>query len=541
MKLLGLWSGHDCSFAVLNNGVVEMHTELERHLREKEPAGDSVELFYQHDGNTSDIVGVATCHLAKGVKAHSESWKRIEALNVPLYVVGHHEAHAANAFYSSNFDESVIITLDGGGIEDESGLCVGASVWIGRGTKIELAKYFPLDDVNIGGVWSRVTRHVFKYESGWPFGNQVGTTMALAALAKDKQRFVPRFREMFGKDLRAATSRAPGHVVGMSAKDPRNQEHPYLKDLADLAAVDEQAKYDMAGALQAVTQEHLQTLVVSALQMAKNEIVNVCFSGGVALNSVAMGRLVAQFPDVNFYIPPVPYDAGLTIGAAQYAWHHILGNPRIHWDDCATPYLGPTYDAAHVNSAIFKFHDRVEVSAADDERAVDLLASGKIVAVFHGRAESGRRALGNRSIIADPRSPDMKDRVNEKVKHRQWFRPFAPSVLREHVADWFVNECDSPYMGFVLRFKEEKKHLVPAVVHFDDTARLQTVTVKSNAWYHGFIKRFYDKTGVPIVLNTSFNDREPITETPEHALNCFLGTDIDYLYFVDAGLLVKKA
>jgi carbamoyltransferase len=542
MKLLGLWSGHDASFCVLNNGLVEMHTELERHLRVKEPPGDSIDLFYKHYGDTQGLVGIATCHLAKGIKAHAESWKRLEALGVPLYVVGHHQAHAANAFYSSNFDEAVIITIDGGGIEDKSGFCVGASVWVGKGTKIEVAKHFPLEHVNIGGVWSRVTRHVFKYESGWPFGNQAGTTMALAALAKDAAKFVPRFRDMFDKDLQKATARAPGHVAGMSAKDPQNPEHPYLKDLADLAAKDEQAKYDMAGAMQKVTEEQLFHLVTYALLQGRNEIKNVCFSGGVALNSVAMGKLVAAFPDVKFYIPPVPYDAGLTIGAAQYAWHHILDNPRVAWDDNATPYLGPTYSREQVWEAldVERAKKKINVEHANDDSVTDLLIQGKIVAVFHGRAESGRRALGNRSILADPRSPEMKDRVNEKVKHRQWFRPFAPSVLREYIGEWFENDHESPFMGFVLRFKSDKTALVPAVVHFDGTARLQTVTAKSNPWYHGFITRFYDKTGVPLLLNTSFNDREPICETPAHALNCFLGTDIDYLYYADFNLLINK-
>lgn len=539
-KIVGIWSGHDCSFCVLSDGVVEMHTELERHLRVKEPPGDSIKLFYDHYCDTKDVIGFATCHLDKGIKAHAESWEKISKLNVPLYAVGHHQAHASNAFFSSNFDEALILTIDGGGIEDEHGYCVGASVWYGKGNKIELVKYYPLEEVNIGGVWSRVTRHVFKYESGWPFGNQAGTTMALAALAKNN-KFVERFERMFGSELSLAVARAPGHVAGMSAKDPANQRHPYLGDLADIASVDEQAKYDMAGALQFVTEIKIKQLLHEAMQLVPN-VKNVCFSGGVALNSVAMGKLVLCHPEHKFYIPPVPYDAGLTIGAAQYAWHHILDNPRIKWDDIATPYLGPCYSIDDVDATIEEYSSKglVESQCVDDDDVVDLLIKGKIVSVFHDRAESGRRALGNRSIIADPRSHSMKDYVNDKVKHRQWFRPFAPSVLREHVKDWFTADVDSPYMGFVLKFNEDKKHLVPAVVHFDGTARLQTVTEKSNKWYYGLITRFYDKTGVPILLNTSFNDREPIVETPKHAIECFLGTDIDFLYFAGYGWLVKK-
>ena len=169
-----------------------------------------------------------------------------------------------------------------------------------------------------------------------------------------------------------------------------------------------------------------------------------------------------------------------------------------------------------------------------------MFSAKSIISVFSAGSESGRRALGNRSILADPRNPDMKDIINEKVKHRQWFRPFAPSILREKVSEWFEHDISSPYMSFVVPFKEEVRDKVPAVVHFDGTARLQTVTENDNKWYYDFLKTWEEVSGVPIVLNTSFNDREPIVETPEHAINCFLKTDIDYLYFADFEILVSK-
>ena len=169
-----------------------------------------------------------------------------------------------------------------------------------------------------------------------------------------------------------------------------------------------------------------------------------------------------------------------------------------------------------------------------------LTQDDNVISVFGGGSESGRRALGNRSILADPRSPKMKDIINEKVKHRQWFRPFAPSITREDVKDWFEKDVDSPYMTAVIKFKEEMRDKVPAVVHFDGTARLQTVTENDNEWYYNFIKKFESISGVPILLNTSFNDREPIVETPEHAIDCFMRTNIDYLYFREYGILVSK-
>jgi len=175
-----------------------------------------------------------------------------------------------------------------------------------------------------------------------------------------------------------------------------------------------------------------------------------------------------------------------------------------------------------------------------DSDVIELICQQNIISVFGGGSESGRRALGNRSILCDPRSPDMKDIINEKVKHRQWFRPFAPSILREEVKNWFVRDIDSPYMSMVLHYKEEVKDKVPAVVHLDGSGRLQTVTKNDNKWYYNFIKKFKKETGVPILLNTSFNDREPIVETPEHAINCFMGTNIDYLYFYEYGILISK-
>ena len=203
--------------------------------------------------------------------------------------------------------------------------------------------------------------------------------------------------------------------------------------------------------------------------------------------------------------------------------------------------MGKSYDEDDIKIALKVREGEVVFGDASDEFVIDLLTEDdNVISVYGGGSESGRRALGNRSILADPRSLKMKDIINDKVKHRQWFRPFAPSILREEVSNWFVHDVDSPYMSIALKFKDGMAEKVPAVTHNDGTARLQSVDEEDNKWYHNFIKKFDERTGVPIVLNTSFNDREPIVETPEHALNCFLRTNIDYLYFRDYGLLVRK-
>jgi len=219
-----------------------------------------------------------------------------------------------------------------------------------------------------------------------------------------------------------------------------------------------------------------------------------------------------------------------------------MNQPRVKWNDNSPTYLGYTYHEDSIFEELEKNKDKISIEKVDDDYVVDLLSKDdNVISIFGEGSESGRRALGNRSILADPRNPKMKDIINEKVKHRQWFRPFAPSALKEDVKDWFEYDINSPYMTAVIKFKKEVREKVPAVVHFDGSARLQTVTENDNKWYYGFIKKFKEKTGVPIVLNTSFNDREPIVETPEHAINCFLGTNIDYLYFRDVNILIKRS
>jgi carbamoyltransferase len=541
-KILGLWSGHDASFCTLNNGIVQMHTEAERHLRVKEPAYDAIKLFYEHDGDEEGIIGLATCHMDSGIKEHADSWKMISRENsnepLPLYVCGHHAAHAANAFYSSNLQEAVIVTVDGGGIEDLTGFTVSATIWKGSLNKLEQLHAFPIQELNIGGVWSRCTRYIFRYESGWPQGHQAGTVMALAALGKS-DKYLDDFRNFMRRDLSQVDARPPGHVKGMSAKDPRSPQHPFLKKWEDIAKSSDQDCWDMALALQKATEEMLKQIIEKAINLSGSK--NICMTGGVALNSVAMGKIKEWFPEIeNIFIPPVPYDGGLTIGAAQYAWHNILDNPRVEWHDNATPYLGTVYSHYDVMSAIEKYSDVVTCKSVTDDDVLKMLSEQMIVSVFNGRAESGRRALGNRSILADPRNPNMKDTVNHKVKHRQWFRPFAPSVIREAVKDIFTSDQDSPYMSFVLKFKDDVADKLPAIVHFDGTARLQTITKDDNPWYYNFIKKWGTVSGYPIILNTSFNDREPICETPEHAIKCFLGTEIDRLYFPEFNIVVQK-
>jgi carbamoyltransferase len=543
MKIAGVWSGHDCSFCVFENGKPEVHAELERYNREKSPKGDSINFLFERMGKEcDDVEHFISVHPKKKIIQHENSFEK--ALEIckknggDFHFISHHKAHAANAFYSSNLSESLVITLDGGGVEDDRGGESACTVWLGKEKTLKHLKTFRPYEINIGGVWTRVTRYIFRLNNGWPLGGQEGSVMAMAALG-DSQKYFKDFQKMLIQDILPSSMKPKGQPDGPTTKD--DPTHPYLDPWVKIADSSEQEKYNLAAGLQAATEWLIKEIVGQCLQ--ETEAKNLCLSGGVALNSVAMGKLFEWFPQVeNIYIPPVPYDGGLCLGAVQWLWHEKLGNDRIKWDKNFTPYLGEQWSDNDVIQCVTATveNGRVTSKNASIDDVISLLEKGEIVSVFNEGSESGRRALGNRSILADPRKDFMKDRVNEKVKHRQWYRPFAPSILRSEVDKWFVRDVDSAYMQFVIKFKPEMGAKVPAVNHFDGTARLQTVEEEDNKWYFDFLTKWNKSSGVPIILNTSFNDREPICENPQHAMNCFMSTDIDHLYFCKENLLVSK-
>lgn len=549
MKIAGFHSGHECTFCVLDNGIPVIHAEMERFARVKECPGDGLEFLFTHYKDYEQILYYTHEHTGWGggirvryPKTFEEMIRLITKNQGKFLEPGHHQCHAANAFFSSNFDKALIVTIDGGGWDkvniSPDGYQYGNdyitafTLWEGRGNKISLIKMFPDaqiylgklspdEEINIGWVWNVCLAEIFGLSNGYPKGNQAGTVMAMAALGDWKRFFkdfyVHRFKHGFSTQK-------------------------FKKKFEDLLANgnNDSLKFDVAAGLQKATETVVREILSPFVE--KYDYRNLCLSGGVSLNSVMTNQMYQWFGAKikNIYVSPVPYDAGLAIGGAQFVWHHALNNPRIPWKDNFSPYLGKSYDKTVIAESIEKYKGEIKTQKADDEFVLDLLDKQKIVAVFGKGAESGRRALGNRSILADPRNKEMKDLVNEKVKHRQWFRPFAPSILREYVRDWFQTDIDSPYMSFAAFLKEDCKEKVPAIVHFDGSARLQTVTESDNEWYYHFIRKWKEKTGIPMILNTSFNDREPIVETPEHAITCFLSTNIDYLYFFEEGILVNK-
>jgi len=247
---------------------------------------------------------------------------------------------------------------------------------------------------------------------------------------------------------------------------------------------DSENRFHLAASLQSAVEDKFKEIVTPYITKYEN----VCFSGGFSLNSVLLGKIKKWFPNVkNIHCDPFPHDSGLSLGSAMYLWHHYLGNERTKWIDNFSPYLGVTYSKKKVTNSLKKF-PKLKYKVIDMNRLVDLLDEQNIIAVFGGGAESGKRALGNRSIIADPRNKKILDRINNEIKHREWFRPVAPSILREDVKEWFEYDIDSPYMSFAIKFKKEMRDKVPCVVHVDGTGRLQTVTEKNT---NGCIKMFF--------------------------------------------------
>lgn len=323
--------------------------------------------------------------------------------------------------------------------------------------------------------------------------------------------------------------------VSMSWNDGAPVVEPFFSDLLEKELgrrrqTDEpmSPRHDnLAKSLQVVTEEILMHLL-NRLH-GKTQCPNVCMTGGVAMNSVANGKITTQTPCENVYIPAGAADNGTAFGAAFYAWNRVLKQSRGIVQDHG--YLGSESTSDACAEALREVGLPFETFAKEAlwDRVTDLMIAGKVVGWFQGRMEFGARALGSRSLIADPRRTDMRDIINLRIKFREKFRPFAPSILEEEVGEWFEFDEPTPYMEKVFPIRKEKRELIPAVTHVDGSGRLQTVSRRTNPNYHGLISRFFEKTGVPIVLNTSLNENEPVVRLPQEAISCFLRTDMDVL------------
>jgi len=475
--------------------------------------------------------------LFEKLKQHDDRFQNIEKIKFSE----HHYSHAASAFYPSPFKEAVVLTLDG------VGEWATTTVAIGKNNKLEMKKeiHFPH---SLGLLYSAFTYYTgFKVNSGEyklmglaPYGKPKYKDLIINTLMDLKEDGSFKLNMKFFNYATGLTmtnekfSKLFGHSVRDSKKDLLNDFH-----------------MDIASSIQAVTEE----VVIRLTRNIANEykIKNLCLAGGVALNCVANGKILREKIFENIWIQPAAGDAGGSLGAALAYWHHELEKPRENFKDkMKGAYLGPKFSENFIEDKLNKLNGKFVKQKSDQISSIVAkeLSNSKTVGWFQGRMEFGPRALGCRSILADPRSEKMQKELNLKIKFRESFRPFAPSVLREEVHNWFELNNDSPYMLLVSEVKKDKqismsekdnnlfgieklnikRSSIPAITHVDYSARVQTVHKETNPKYYNLIKEFEKITGCPVLVNTSFNVRgEPIVCSIEDAFNCFMGTNLDIL------------
>ncbi len=448
------------------------------------------------------------------------------AVRAQFHRIEHHQTHVAAGFLISPFEEASVLSVDGMG-DFTSTLTAHAK---GLNWQELNRVYYPH---SIGFLYTALTMYL-----GFPHYGDEYKVMGLAPYGQPE--FADFFRKMiypkgdtFELNLDYFTHHKKG--IQMVWNDGAPMVTPFYSQKLeqDLGPARDKkspmtSRHDnIAKSLQVVVEEIILHLL-NRLQRATGSQ-NVCMTGGVAMNSVANGKITSLTDFKNVYVPAGAADNGTSFGAAFYVWNRVLGNPRTfiqdhaYWgcesteDDCVTAIraAGLPWDTLD-DEALFN-------------QTTDLMIDGKVIGWFQGRMEFGARALGNRTLLADPRRTDMRDIINLRIKFREKFRPFAPSILEEHVSDWFeINEA-TPYMEKVFPIRPDRHAQIPAVTHVDGSGRLQTVSKRTNPRYHALISRFHEKTGVPIVLNTSLNENEPIVRTPAEAISCFLRTDMDVL------------
>ncbi len=469
-----------------------------------------------------------------------------------IFFSDHHLSHAASAFFPSPFEEAAILTADG------VGEWATTTVAIGLNNKLEIKKeiHFPH---SIGLLYSAFTYYMgFKVNSGEyklmglaPYGNAIYQDK-IKKLIDIKEDGSFRMDQKYF-DYATGLTMTNDNFNDLFGQKPRNSKDESIT----------QFHMDVAASIQKVTEE----IMLKLARSIRNEygIKNLCLAGGVALNCVANGKILNQNIFDKIWIQPAAGDAGGSLGAALALWYSDQENKRhINAEDnMMGSYLGPEYSQDQIEKELSLMGANFETLEYENliNQTVEKLDNQKVIGWFQGRMEFGPRALGGRSILGDPRSNTMQKNLNLKVKYRESFRPFAPSILKEDLSDWFAMNVDSPYMLLVAKINpnkqiemtDEQKNLfgidklnvrrsvIPAVTHVDYSARIQTVDYKTNKRYYDLIKQFKKKTGCPILVNTSFNVRgEPIVNTPTDSFNCFMGTDLDYLVIGNCILDKKK-
>ncbi len=576
---------HDSAAAVVSDGVVVAAAQEERFTRRKHDpsfptnaidwclhhagvAFDGLDAVVYYDKPLSTFSRILRSYAAAGTKGlrsvnaavsewvNRKLWTPYEIekglrnlgydVPEPILFADHHTSHAAAAFFPSPFDRAAVLTVDG------VGEWATSSIGCGTGRRLELLEEIRFPN-SLGLLYS-----AFTYHAGFKVNSGEYKLMGLAPYGRP--RFADAIREhlldvtpegSFTLDMRyfdflagtKMTSRRFDHLFG---GPPRRPESAIT-----------QRECDLARSIQEVLEEVVLRMAAHVHDLTGER--DLVMAGGVALNCVANSRLLAEGPFDRIWVQPAAGDAGSALGAALWAWHEVLEQPRVTdgRDGMQGALLGPSFDADEISAELDRQgrpHQRITEPDERAARIADLLVSGNVVGMFQGRMEFGPRALGNRSILADPRDPEMQRVLNVKIKQRESFRPFAPAVLAEHAHEWFELSQESPYMLFTAPVAASRRDdaeevgedasifeqlaairsEIPAVTHVDGSARVQTVDSDRAPAFHRLISAFHDLTGCPVVVNTSFNVRgEPIVHTPEDAYRCFMTTEMDVLVLED--------
>ncbi|HET8676698.1 MAG TPA: carbamoyltransferase [Blastocatellia bacterium] len=428
----------------------------------------------------------------------------------------HHQSHAASAFLVSPFDEAAILTVDG------VGEWATASLAAGSGNSIRMLKQINYPH-SLGLLYS-----AFTYYLGFKVNSAEYKVMGLAPYGEPKyyDRIMSELIDVHADGGFRLNMDYFAYAYGLRMTNGQFEELFEGPPRRPESPLDQRHK-DIAASIQKVTEEVMLRLAFTL--HSETGFTDLCMAGGVALNCVANGRILRDGPFKNIFIQPAAGDAGGAIGVAKYIYHTLLGNARD--SELSHVYLGPSFSSGEIESYLNEIGAQYQKLEREEllRTVARLIADQNVVGWFQGRMEFGPRALGNRSILADARRAENRDRVNLKIKFRESFRPFAPVVLEDHSSEYFDLDRPSPYMLLVGQVREDKR-VIPSVTHVDGSARIQTVSRETNPIFYDLIAEFYRLTGVPVIINTSFNVRgEPIVCTPEDAFRCFMRTNMDFL------------
>jgi carbamoyltransferase len=560
--ILAINPGHNGSAALVVDGELVYYTEEERLSRSKYDGNPFKAINYILNNHVVDelIIGGTNPQLPQLPWTNEDPYTalvRKSCPNVKVTNLGnlHHLGHASAAFYNSGFDTAVAIVVDGAGSVHQEQIGTDGPVVAGFETESIYYCSYPHE---FNAVYKRYSDGQSNYYDNGiqEFTNTVTITKAYEAVSDYLGfGFIEAGKTMGLSPYGTEDSDIPDFFV--NGRGNRNlliprypagahideNNNPYLKrfndpkewhnDFSLCRDIDKNIAYK----IQKESEEQMMLLIEKALDITGER--NVVISGGFALNCVANYKYLKRFPDINFYIDPIAHDGGTAIGLAKYAWYNYSQETQLR--PLNNVYLGmnPNYDILQM---LVDQVPNIQVTDVSYDNVAELIENGNIIALLQGSAEGGPRALGNRSILFDPRRTDGKDFVNG-VKRREWFRPFAGSVMVEHAREWFdmatLNE--SPYMMYAVDVWPDKVDQIPAVTHVDNTCRVQTVTAEQNPHYYRLIESFHNRTGVPLVMNTSFNlAGQPLVESLYDAFLTLVNSDINYLYLPDLGKLISK-